>query len=313
MKRLTILLVLMLGLVIAPTKSAFALQINWADIFVTPNGDTSIVGGYLGGDGNHSTNEWIDWSIGNCVPFSGAVTDDLVFSTAVGDFMNSANWHERMRITKDGNIGIGTANPTEKLTVAGTIESTSGGFKFPDGSIQTTAASSGGGGRYIGELYGGGVVFYVDHTGNHGLICSMIDLSTAQIWSNINSALIGSAAQSDWNGQGNTNAIIGQSGHSSSAAKLCDDYTNVDYGTGVYSDWYLLSSGELNDLWNNIKAVQKALDIDGNAATTAIIKDCYWSSSEYSFNYAWGFYFYYGYPANFSKGSRHYVRAVRAF
>ena len=38
-----------------------------------------------------------------------------------------------------GNVGVGTDNPTEKLTVAGIIETTSGGIKFPDGTIQTTA------------------------------------------------------------------------------------------------------------------------------------------------------------------------------
>ena len=36
-------------------------------------------------------------------------------------------------------VGIGTASPTEALTVAGTVQSTSGGFKFPDGSIQASA------------------------------------------------------------------------------------------------------------------------------------------------------------------------------
>ena len=38
-------------------------------------------------------------------------------------------------------VGIGTETPGEKLTVNGTIESISGGIKFPDGTTQSTAAS----------------------------------------------------------------------------------------------------------------------------------------------------------------------------
>ncbi|MEK9145873.1 MAG: hypothetical protein AAB339_09710, partial [Elusimicrobiota bacterium] len=41
-----------------------------------------------------------------------------------------------------GNVGVGTAAPGSTLTVAGLIESKGGGFKFPDGSIQTAAAGS---------------------------------------------------------------------------------------------------------------------------------------------------------------------------
>ncbi len=44
----------------------------------------------------------------------------------------------------NSRVGVGTPNPDEKLTVDGTIESTSGGVKFPDGSIQTTAAAGDG-------------------------------------------------------------------------------------------------------------------------------------------------------------------------
>jgi hypothetical protein len=53
---------------------------------------------------------------------------------------------EKMRVGDDGNVGIGTTAPGQKLSVAGTIESTSGGFMFPDGTTQATAAAGGGGG-----------------------------------------------------------------------------------------------------------------------------------------------------------------------
>ena len=46
-------------------------------------------------------------------------------------------------ITQDefGKIGIGTTTPASKLTVQGMIQTTLGGYKFPDGTVQTTAAS----------------------------------------------------------------------------------------------------------------------------------------------------------------------------
>lgn len=42
------------------------------------------------------------------------------------------------------NVGIGTTAPSSKLTVNGIIESTSGGFRFPDGSLQSTAGGGSG-------------------------------------------------------------------------------------------------------------------------------------------------------------------------
>ncbi len=46
---------------------------------------------------------------------------------------------ERMTILANGNVGVGNTAPGQKLSVAGTIESTSGGMRYPDSTTQTTA------------------------------------------------------------------------------------------------------------------------------------------------------------------------------
>ena len=51
----------------------------------------------------------------------------------------------RMTVAASGNVGIGTTTPNSRLTVTGLIETTTGGVKFPDGTIQTTAGGGGGG------------------------------------------------------------------------------------------------------------------------------------------------------------------------
>ena len=68
-------------------------------------------------------------------------TNTGVFSPGADTLAFVEGGTEVMRITSTGNVGIGTTSPGQKLTVAGTVESTSGGFKFPDGSTQTAAAA----------------------------------------------------------------------------------------------------------------------------------------------------------------------------
>lgn len=178
---------------------------------------------------------------------------------------------------------------------------------------ENVSTSLGGSGfaHYIGEPFGGGVIFHLwkDSAGmENGLIVDLNDLSISQVWSNVDSTQIGSSAQSRWDGLSNSNAIVGQAGHTSSAASLCLNSTN-----GGQSDWYLPSVDELGLLWHNCFNVNKTLSTIGSA-TILIVEDYYWSSTEYTSNLACYFYFNYGFenlPED--KYFTYRIRAVRAF
>ena len=207
----------------------------------------------------------------------------------------------------------GPAGPTGAAGAAGAT-----GPQGPAGPAGATgpqgpAGPSGTGGgftHYIGEKYGGGVIFHLwkDTVGvEHGLIVALTDQSTSKVWSNVTSTAIGTSAQSLWDGLSNSNAIVAQAGHTSSAAKLC-----LDLVSGGQSDWYLPSIHELNMLWNNYYTVARALSQISGA--TQLTNANYWSSSEYTNSNAWLFNFKYGSTDGYgTKDCTYYVRAVRAF
>jgi hypothetical protein len=77
-------------------------------------------------------NRFVSTSGGGAGIFGTYSNHPLVFYT---------NTAERMRIDSAGNVGIGTATPGYPLSVAGVIQSTTGGIRYPDGTTQTTAAT----------------------------------------------------------------------------------------------------------------------------------------------------------------------------
>lgn len=64
----------------------------------------------------------------------------LQYDHTVDALIGIVNGAEALRVASSGKVGIGTNAPGQLLTVAGTIESTTGGVKFPDGTTQTTAS-----------------------------------------------------------------------------------------------------------------------------------------------------------------------------
>ncbi|MEL6561949.1 MAG: hypothetical protein AAFQ94_27425 [Bacteroidota bacterium] len=65
----------------------------------------------------------------------------LGFNNDSGNGFPSNGYQNRIFLQSDGNLGVGTITPSEKLSVAGKIETTEG-IKFADGTVQTTAAET---------------------------------------------------------------------------------------------------------------------------------------------------------------------------
>lgn len=235
---------------------------------------------------------------------NGLVNIELGGGTVVSGNFSTINW-------ANGPYFIKTeTDPTGGTSY--TITSTSQLLSVPYALYAANAGTATGGGNfthYIGEEYGGGVIFHLwkDNAGvEHGLIVALTDQSRSQAWSNVTSTEIGASAQSSWNGLSNSNAIVGQIGHTSSAAKLC-----LGLVSGGQSDWYLPSIQELNMLWNNYYTVARVLSQISGAAQLS--KSYYWSSSEYNHFNAWTFNFFSGNMLYHNKLNTTYVRAVRAF
>jgi hypothetical protein len=151
---------------------------------------------------------------------------------------------------------------------------------------------------HIGQNYAGGIIFYIDSTGLHGLIAAPTDQSVAAQWGCSNKT-IGGTSSDIGSGQANTTRIVNGCSTDSIAARICDDL--FMHG---YSDWFLPSQDELNQMY-----LQQ--DVIGGFSSSF-----YWSSSESTFNPSTSAYLQ-GFPGGNQYGGRKYdiyhVRAVRAF
>ena len=123
----------------------------------------------------------------------------------------------------------------------------------------------------IGQSYGGGTIFYVDGTGQHGLIVAESDAGGLMPWYNGTYINTGATDTTVGAGAANTATIISNQGSGSYAAYIASQTANG------YSDWYLPSKAELELIFTNLT----------KAGLGNMTKNVYWSSSEYDIHQAW--------------------------
>jgi hypothetical protein len=199
-------------------------------------------------------------------------------------------------------INTGDQDGSETKVIAGTNVTVSGSGTI--GSPYMVSSTGGSTPHVVGDSYQGGKIFWLDATGQHGLIAATEDQSTGIQWSNGTTRITATTGDGLYAGLMNTTLIIAnqiaddQEGNF--AAKLCADYSVID-GDITYGDWYLPSKYELNLLY-----LQR--DMVGGFSMWQ-----YWSSTEYNFESAWLETFYLGLQATSAKYNAFFVRAIRAF
>ena len=171
----------------------------------------------------------------------------------------------------------------------------------------------------VGQFAHGGIVFWVDQTGYHGLVCTKIDLPRATNTNGTrwfggtysNTMAYGDGVNA---GDRNTSIIISSQSFGDGGtycARQCNELV-VDEGGISYGGWYLPSKTELQLIYQNRSVIdQTALANGGQAFITG--NWYYATSTEFNSSEAWA--------VNFSSGVAHrrdkfiptLVRAVRSF
>jgi hypothetical protein len=129
----------------------------------------------------------------------------------------------------------------------------------------------------IGMSYAGGLVFHIDSTGQHGMVCAPFDQSNGAPF-----GCNGSFGTSQNFGAGLSNTALLVTGCPTlgTAAQICNDLI-----LNGYNDWFLPSASEVNYFYSNVLVndIYNQFNFQGGYL--------YWTSSEISvmnWAYAWG-------------------------
>ncbi len=247
-----------------------------------------------------------NYGLFNLVVGAGAIQSGSISTIDWGN----DNYFLKIGIDVNGGTNFLEVGTTQLLSVPYAL------YAKKAGSIIAGGNSSDSLQHHIGESYGGGIIFHLwkDAFGvEHGLIVDKIDLSLSHSWSNVEDTIVGIEAQSYWNGKGNSQAIVAQTGHTTSAASLCLNSTN-----GGFNDWYLPSLDELEliskkifDVNIGLRSINDATEIKNYIDPT---QNVYYLSSTEAFINKIYCYDLYTHAMNFyNKYDLGLVRAIRSF
>lgn len=216
------------------------------------------------------------------VTLSGCIVQDNVAENGGGLYLDGAIARDNLirdnlYIKQGGGVYVVNGGEVERCKVSGNI------------FIKESALK-------VGNIYGGGIIFYIDRKSGKGLIVSLVE--SLGEWGN--NALVGASSLN--NGALNT---IDMLSNGSSIAQWSNEYS-----TEGFSDWFLPASEQLQKLYIVKEVINKALMESGG---TSLIGDTYWSSSEVDINAAYAIYFDTGYAGSMRKENRLKVRAIREF
>ena len=273
--------------------------------------------------GDACTNYALKWTIQTCPSSSSYSTVQINFNETpttanAGATINSPSSQTVTLAANTPTQGTGTwsivsggtgtfANPNDPTT---TFTADNNNTKYVlKWTIAACSSSSNSINVFIGNVVGqsayGGVIFYVDATGNHGLVVSTTDQGSHK-WACTNTNI--STGTTIGIGAANTtNIVTDQSTCTDFAAKVCDNLV-----LNGYNDWFLPSKNELLQLKTNISTVNNTLnDLSGTSFTYTY----YWSSSQNSIYNAFAVHLLSSTtpPQIYGKSLTFQVRALRAF
>lgn len=177
-------------------------------------------------------------------------------------------------------------------TTTETVSITSKGVYFYDATANlwsqlNTSGNNAGCGLAVGDLYTGGIIFYLDASGCHGLVSAKLEDESAVRWDAGTQGYTQAKGDGLYAGKANTTIIIAAlvsigDDNQPYAARICNEL-QVTEGGIIYGDWYLPSYYELTLMYENI-GPGDALglgNISGFDETPSIpAQSFYWSSTE---------------------------------